>query len=206
LLLSAQGVVEATIQRQLANGVFDIAGSKTPSASEYGAVFHSPIRFDADVSAIAVPSRWLSIPNPLADPRALADALSELEAMERRFRQGSWIVREVKRILAESDAVPPLSSVAKGLRLSRRTLERLLKQSHASYRELVARSRRRRAEHWLRDGTLTIAEVAYRLGYADPANFAKACRRWFGMSPSDYRKLHAVPTKASGSAHNCLPT
>jgi AraC-like DNA-binding protein len=41
----------------------------------------------------------------------------------------------------------------------------------------------------LRDRELTVADVAYTLGYEDPANFGRACRRWFGMAPGAYRLL-----------------
>ena len=33
-----------------------------------------------------------------------------------------------------------------------------------------------------------IAEVSHRLGYEDPANFGRACRRWFGMAAGQYRR------------------
>ena len=33
-----------------------------------------------------------------------------------------------------------------------------------------------------------IAEVSHRLGYEDPANFGRACRRWFGRAAGQYRR------------------
>ncbi|WP_415872818.1 helix-turn-helix domain-containing protein [Burkholderia ubonensis] len=37
------------------------------------------------------------------------------------------------------------------------------------------------------EGTLPIAQIAYRLGFTDVANFSRAFRRTHGISPSDYR-------------------
>jgi AraC family transcriptional regulator, regulatory protein of adaptative response / methylphosphotriester-DNA alkyltransferase methyltransferase len=34
---------------------------------------------------------------------------------------------------------------------------------------------------------LTVREVAHRVGYRQPAQFAKAFRRHLGVAPSDYR-------------------
>ena len=47
--------------------------------------------------------------------------------------------------------------------------------------------RRRRAEDLLREGSLTVSQLAYRLGYEDAANFNRACQRWFGSSPGKPR-------------------
>jgi len=39
-----------------------------------------------------------------------------------------------------------------------------------------------------------VAELAYRLGYEDTANFNRACRRWFGKSPGRLRQKRLQPT------------
>jgi AraC-like DNA-binding protein len=39
----------------------------------------------------------------------------------------------------------------------------------------------------LEDRGLTVREVARRVGYRQPAQFAKAFRRHIGVAPSDYR-------------------
>jgi AraC-like DNA-binding protein len=85
------------------------------------------------------------------------------------------------------DAPPSLVQVARRLRLSPRTLVRRLGARGTSFRDLVAEHRRRRAAELLLQPELSIGEIAERLGYRDPTNFARACRRWFGFSPRAYR-------------------
>jgi AraC-like DNA-binding protein len=34
---------------------------------------------------------------------------------------------------------------------------------------------------------MTLAEVAYLLGFADQSAFFRACKRWFDSSPGQYR-------------------
>jgi len=70
--------------------------------------------------------------------------------------------------------------VAKQLHLSRRTLVRRLGRCGASFRELVDGHRERRARELLSDPNPGLTEVGYRLGYTEPANFGRSCRRWFG--------------------------
>jgi AraC-like DNA-binding protein len=43
------------------------------------------------------------------------------------------------------------------------------------------------AAELLARGSLTVREVAQRVGYRQPAQFAKAFRRRHGLSPSSYR-------------------
>jgi AraC-like DNA-binding protein len=60
------------------------------------------------------------------------------------------------------------------------------------FREVVEGVRRTLAEGLVRDGR-DLTEVAQRVGYADPAAFGKAFRRWFGESPSVFRARRRPP-------------
>ena len=56
-----------------------------------------------------------------------------------------------------------------------------------SYRECLTRIRMTRAAELLATTGLTVREVGYRVGYRQPAQFAKAFNRVHGASPSRYR-------------------
>ena len=48
------------------------------------------------------------------------------------------------------------------------------------------------AEQYLGRADLTLLEVAYLLGFADPSNFFRAFRRWFGATPGEYRSRRGL--------------
>ena len=48
--------------------------------------------------------------------------------------------------------------------------------------------RMERATELLKDDTLTVAEVSYKVGIEDPFYFSKSFKSYFGISPSQYRK------------------
>jgi len=134
-----------------------------------------------------VPEQWLSLRCPLADPVAHRSTRARLESLRQRLA-GDCIDAEVERLLASGvDPDPPIAAVAAALRVSERTLVRRLGRRHTSYRALRDDHRRALATELLAQPGLPIADVAERLGYADATNFARACRRWFGVSPRRYR-------------------
>ncbi|MNR65816.1 DNA-binding transcriptional activator FeaR [compost metagenome] len=45
---------------------------------------------------------------------------------------------------------------------------------------------------------MTLLEIAYLLGFADPSNFFRAFRRWFDATPGEYR-AHLSATTAQVS-------
>jgi AraC-like DNA-binding protein len=75
--------------------------------------------------------------------------------------------------------------------VSVRTLQRQLSQHDLSYSRLMDKVRYRLAVSWLNNPDIQLIEIAYALGFADPANFTHAFRRWSGMTPSQFRKQHA---------------
>jgi AraC-like DNA-binding protein len=72
--------------------------------------------------------------------------------------------------------------------VSERTLKRQLRARGTTFRALVDELKRERAMELLERKSLSVQEVAHALGYGDPANFHRAFRRWFGISPESWRK------------------
>ncbi len=81
-----------------------------------------------------------------------------------------------------------LDDIARRVASSRRQLQRAYSEiGNTTFREHLTRVRMQRAAAMLGDRGLTVREVARRVGYRQPAQFAKAFRRHIGVAPSDYR-------------------
>jgi AraC-like DNA-binding protein len=64
-----------------------------------------------------------------------------------------------------------------------------------SYQELLDGARRKAARRYLSESSLAIGEVAYLVGFSEPAAFHRAFKRWFGLTPERFRRLgHIAPT------------
>jgi AraC-like DNA-binding protein len=81
-----------------------------------------------------------------------------------------------------------LDDIARRVASSRRQLQRAYAEiGGTTFREHLTRVRMERAAELLARRGLTVREVAHRVGYRQPAQFAKAFRRHHGVAPSDYR-------------------
>jgi AraC family transcriptional regulator, regulatory protein of adaptative response / methylphosphotriester-DNA alkyltransferase methyltransferase len=84
-----------------------------------------------------------------------------------------------------------LDDIAHRVASSRRQLQRAYAEvGDTTFRDHLTRVRMQRAAALLSSGLLTVREVAHRVGYRQPAQFAKAFRRHAGCSPSTYRARH----------------
>jgi AraC family transcriptional regulator of adaptative response / methylphosphotriester-DNA alkyltransferase methyltransferase len=85
-----------------------------------------------------------------------------------------------------------LNDIARRVASSRRQLQRAYTEiGQTTFRDHLTAVRMRRAAELLVSGGATVRDIARRVGYRQPAQFAKAFRRAFDTSPSDYR-AHAV--------------
>ena len=81
-----------------------------------------------------------------------------------------------------------LDDIARRVASSRRQLQRAYAEiGNTTFREHLTAIRMDRAAEMLGMRGLTVREVAHRVGYRQPAQFAKAFRRHHGTSPSAYR-------------------
>lgn len=97
---------------------------------------------------------------------------------------------EVARLLSDrlsDDHELSLKAMAGRVGVSARTLQRRLKYCGVEFEELLDETRRSEAIRLIREGGHSMTEIAYRVGYSDPAHFTRAFRRWTGMAPSRFQ-------------------
>jgi len=79
--------------------------------------------------------------------------------------------------------------VANAMNLSRRTLQRRLQEKGTSFHKQVDSVRAGLARKFVYDASLSIADIAVKLGYAEPECFTRAFLRWYAKSPCEWRTL-----------------
>lgn len=124
----------------------------------------------------------------MSEPHALRLAEQRCNDMTEKTASTGHVASWIRMMLREASGGPPSQlELANILNLSARTLDRYLKKEGVSFRQLNRDARRVRACDLLREGRLSITQIAYELGYTDVSNFARAFRREIGCSPAEWQ-------------------
>jgi AraC family transcriptional regulator, regulatory protein of adaptative response / methylphosphotriester-DNA alkyltransferase methyltransferase len=106
--------------------------------------------------------------------------------LERRRQLWGDAVAQIERNYSDQLTV---ASVARTIGTSSRQLQRVFEEiGGRSFRSHLAAVRMDRARELLLREDSTVRSIAARVGYSQPAQFAKAFRRHHGVSPSELRK------------------
>lgn len=99
------------------------------------------------------------------------------------------LLEEANEIVARDYASElSLDDIARRVASSRRQLQRAYAEiGNTTFRDHLTGVRMDRAAELLASRMFTVREVAHRVGYRQPAQFAKAFRRHRGVAPSDFR-------------------
>ena len=160
-----------------------------PDAAGYRAAFGVPVIFDAEQSCVVVPADMLETPLGNASPvlrKTLQRQVSEYWA---RTEPGT--AEQARRVLAAhvTAGEPTRERIATALGMGTRTLNRRLQAGGTSFRTLLEEARHDAARQLLGLTRIPVTEIGLALGYAAPAGFVRAFRRWEGLPPSEWRRM-----------------
>ena len=82
----------------------------------------------------------------------------------------------------------PLDVLAERLTMSRRTLIRKLEREGTSYHALLDDARFELACWYLRHSSLSLGQIAEKIGFSAQTNFSRGFTRWNGQNPRQYRQ------------------
>jgi AraC-like DNA-binding protein len=98
----------------------------------------------------------------------------------------------------ESDLT--LDDVARAVSSSRRQVQRLFEEDGDTFRAYLTRLRMQRAADMLADTAMPVRDIARRVGYRQSAQFAKAFRRFGGVTPLQWRSGRRGPQLSEAPA------
>lgn len=187
-LLAIQHMLERPLGREIHDARIAFAYPEPDYHDQLATSFHARLQFNASGHLLSFPAAWLDEPCILHDAAMHRYLLSRCEE-DLRAAAGILPAEVAVRqaLLASTNRLPSLAEIAARQYVSNRTLIRRLKRGGTSYKAILENVRRTLAVDYLLHSDMSVASIAFRLGYHDPANFGRAFRTWFGVSPGRYR-------------------
>ncbi len=184
--------VEAVAGIRLVAVEVSFAHPRDEDPRDYEAWFGCPVRFGAGVNELLARPDQLDAPlrsaNPLFARFFQLQAETEISAFPPATTSTDRLRATLRDALDHGTLGEcTLESAAAALRTSPRTLQRELSAEGTSFVAELDAIRRGTAERLLAAG-VDIAEVSWRLGYAEPSVFHRAFKRWTGATPDQYRR------------------
>jgi len=167
--------------------------SPTLALDKYSQYFKCPVTFERSSNALVIPSAWRELPNLGYSESTWSHAIQQCDntLSSSRERETLGAIRSCLSRSFENPErqrpLPTLDNVAAQLHLAPRTVIRRLGKLGTNYLTITDRFLQTRAQELLANDGVSIKEVAASLGFDNPANFGKAFKRWFGVSPGRYR-------------------
>ena len=170
--------------------MFSEGSSHTPN--DYTNLFDCPIQFGSERNAIVMSRSTLALPV----------VRTEVEYLNQEFleTQKDWFeisgteplfADRIEQVLLDvyrrGIRSPNLDVVADVMCCSSRTLTRRLQREGLAFQQLKDRVRRDIAQKLLTSSHMSIADIASRVGFAEPSDFTRAFVAWTRITPSRYR-------------------
>jgi AraC-like DNA-binding protein len=170
--------------------------ARNSGLAEFERFFGCPVEFSALADQFGFSNETLAI-RLVTEDRYLLQTLQPIcdaAAKERNTPYGtlrSSVENEVQKLLPHGKA--NRQRVAKVLGLSERALSQKLAEEGTTYNDVVDRLRRSLAFEYIKEPSLSLAQIAWLLGYEGPTSFNSAFARWTGRSVLDARNQKLRP-------------
>lgn len=155
----------------------------------YREVFACPVAFEQAFSGLLLDNALLDAPLLRADERRAREHQRAAAARMADLTQGGALAQELRAwmIATLASRVPTRAEAAQALGVSERTLARRMQAQGLSFTALLDGVRRDAALQAVTHSTRALADIGLALGFAEPAVFWRAFRRWTGCTPQAWR-------------------
>lgn len=159
----------------------------------YRRYFHNcPVNFDQPETCLLGDASLADYELPLAN-RLMAMSAEKVLFENIPTKAARLLPLRLRRLLMRYyGAFPSLDTAASDLGMSARTLSRKLAEDGTTYQQELDNLREKLAKEYFFRGGNSVTQIALMLGYTDSSNFAKAFKRWTGVSPTEFMEINPI--------------
>jgi AraC-like DNA-binding protein len=190
IAISLLSIVRSVVGENLQGVSLTLPYPAPPYIDRYLTFLPIPVAFDASEGLLRIPGGLASTLNPMASRSNYTQALRICSTMlgELAAAKSSTRRRVQQALLAALPGTLGENEIAKSLFVSQRTLARRLLQEGTTFRLVREEALAEIAARQLLETNATVESIAALLSYYDASNFRRAFKRWYGVTPDEYRR------------------
>ena len=158
---------------------------------KYQKVLFEKITFNQPATYIEIRKNALSLNIPGSDKKAFELYRQQCQA-EYYLRGGKriYLSDKVRICLQAENGKIKLAEIADKLHMNEKSLRRQLHKEGINFRKIKQDYILHRTIVLLQDPSISVGEIAEKMGYSETCAFTRQFQRQTGISPSKYRKIH----------------
>ena len=191
-LLLLQNLAEYIVGQEVTDGRVCVDYPAPAYSGQYLDYLHCPVKFSGECIEYRLPLALRSVANSTANSAMYELALDQCLAASNKQRRTETLEATVHDLLEQHlDQQLTLEQVAHRLNQSPRTVIRKLRQSGTTFQVIKDEIYSSKAALYMRSSDVSVNGVSELLGFSGPANFRRTFKRWFGLTPGEYREKHS---------------
>ena len=156
-------------------------------AARYFEVFGEDVHFACMTGRVSFEKELLECALPSSNPALRELYEAECTRLLADLKTDSVSEQTLLLLKKLEGQYPQMPQVAEMLNYTARTYRRRLDAENTSYQSLLDQVRAEHATRYLTNTRLSLASIAYAIGFNDASNFRRAYTRWTGKSPGSVR-------------------
>ncbi|MBA6412677.1 AraC family transcriptional regulator ligand-binding domain-containing protein [Parahaliea sp. F7430] len=181
------------IDQQIPLSIVRFSHAKPEHHAVCSRLLDSPIEYESESSCFAFSASFLQSQLRRSKPELtswLKDSpVDVVRVMDDQVSLKGQLRKVLSEQLQEQGALPSYDELCKSLGLGPQTLRRQLKLAGTSYQAIKDELMKNIVAELLKDPRHSLEDVVQSSGYSDGASLTRACKRWFGMTPGQYRLI-----------------
>jgi AraC-like DNA-binding protein len=165
---------------------------KPTSIDLHHKIFNCAIKFNQPVSKLIFNKKILAFEFTAADNRLFLILLVHLKS-QKKLREPVELLTQLSNLIAAQLHFGDVSiqHISKLIGISVRTLQRRLSSENLDYSLLLNNIRHQLSLNYIKDTSLSILQIAEKLGYQETSSFSRAFKRWTEVTPKEYRRFQS---------------
>ncbi|MBL4790449.1 MAG: AraC family transcriptional regulator [Kordiimonadaceae bacterium] len=154
---------------------------------DYERIFQCPVRFSRPWNAMKLHPQVADWPVALEPDYVFGILTQHADTLLEKVASPTSVRAQVEALVMPVLHTGNITAgdITTKIGMSRQTLYRKLREEGSSFKGVIASLRKKLAIEYLHAGKTSISEIAYLLGFSDPASFSRAFKRWTGKSPKE---------------------